>query len=888
MMGNTADLFVATGVFIQNEEKQRNKKRKARMSDMILHKLKDRADGGYTTFGCVWNKGETKRSGFSLTNHIGEEVPVQSRIMAYWPDGSIKWSAHTADSEKMGDSIELLPALPSPKTETGREGIRIQEQEGCCKVDTGELSMVIPLSGTQPSSCIASDIRLHGKKKAESIYPVFLLEQRYEVTGDQEASSIQQRAVQEYCGEITSVEVEESGPLQAVFCFKGKHITGEESSMPFVIRMFLWNHSSEVRFVHTFLYDGVEEKDFLKGMGIRFDACLPGKNYQHHVQFPTDKGVFHETSVLLMGHHIGLEPGVFKGQLLGEKIDNGTYGDADKAADMLPVWDRYAMVQDSAYHYRICKQSQKECCELGCLQGRRAPGVMAVSEDNGGIILGIRDFWQKYPSGLEVTGISRNQCCCTAWFYSPEAESYDFRHYSTRSFPKSCYEGFEEVGASAYGIGVTSECRVLFSEHLPTEKELMIFAKRLQKPAVYVGTPEYYHEKRAFGYWGLFKDDTMQEQWLEEQLEKAFTFYQEEVEKRDWYGLFDYGDIMHTYDPIRHTWLYDMGGFAWQNTELVPTYWLWLYFLRTGREDVFTMAEAMTRHCSEVDIYHFGPLKGLGSRHNVRHWGCSCKEPRISMAGHQRFLYYLTGDFRLGDVMWEVVDADHAMVKNRHACENRPDGSSQACIRSGPDWSSLVSNWMTAYERTLDDTYRKKIERGIEDIAATPFGFASGPDFYYDTDTAHLIYRGEREDTPNQHLQICMGGLQIWLETADFLENDTLKKLLVGLGSFYFLDKEEKARITDGKIVNRPFSWPMLATGVAAYAAMQNEDAGLAEQTWKILVGELLEQNGKKGFVREGQFDDISWITTNRTSQWCLNVMMCMEFIRNYMKQIDL
>lgn len=55
-----------------------------------------------------------------------------------------------------------------------------------------------------------------------------------------------------------------------------------------------------------------------------------------------------------------------------------------------------------------------------------------------------------------------------------------------------------------------------------------------------------------------------------------------------------------------HCWRYDMGGFAWQNTELVPTYWLWLYFLRTGREDVFTVAEAMSRHCSEVDFYHFG------------------------------------------------------------------------------------------------------------------------------------------------------------------------------------------------------------------------------------------------------------------------------------------
>ena len=55
------------------------------------------------------------------------------------------------------------------------------------------------------------------------------------------------------------------------------------------------------------------------------------------------------------------------------------------------------------------------------------------------------------------------------------------------------------------------------------------------------------------------------------------------------------------------------------------------------------MAEAMSRHAADVDVYHFGNKKGLGSRHNVIHWGDSCKEPRIAMAGHHRLLYFLKG-----------------------------------------------------------------------------------------------------------------------------------------------------------------------------------------------------------------------------------------------------
>ena len=89
--------------------------------------------------------------------------------------------------------------------------------------------------------------------------------------------------------------------------------------------------------------------------------------------------------------------------------------------------------------------------------------------------------------------------------------------------------------------------------------------------------------------------------------------------------------------------------------------WLWYNFLRTGRMDIWRMAEAMTRHTGEVDVYHIGPNAGLGSRHNVSHWGCRAKEARISQAAWNRFYYYLTTDERCGDLMTEVKDADHKL-----------------------------------------------------------------------------------------------------------------------------------------------------------------------------------------------------------------------------------
>lgn len=864
---------------------------------MILHRLEHRGQGGYTTFGAVWSKGEVKQCCFLAADETGREISMQSRDMAYWSDGSLKWTSHTVNTEEVGESITLTPISKEEEIKKGEGEIVIQKGENEYQIDTGELKIFVPFSGALIERTVYQNkIRLH------RVYPVFILQRRKE---EEEGLTVTEE--REYHGEIVSCEIEEAGPLQAVVCFKGNHVTRESCRMPFVIRMYVWYHSTEIKFVHTFLYDGQEERDFLKGMGIRYETVLSGKKYDRHVQFTTDGSIFHEAAVMLHFSHPVIPKEVYQAQMEGKRkkeisvayqaekypeITDSLEETIEQAAKEMPVWNDYFLDQDSAYHYRIRKRTNKKNCCISSKEGRRTSGVMAVSGAEETVLFGIRDFWQKYPSGMEVANLGGESSVCTVWFYSPRAESFDFRHYDTRVYPKTCYEGYDELAEGAYGIGVTSECRIRIGSEIPKEKELEDYGMYMQKPPVFVGTPEYYYQKRAFGYFSLPEYQSTSGAWMEYQLEHAFLYYKQEIENRNWYGLFDYGDVMHTYDPVRHTWKYDIGGYAWQNTELVPTYWLWLYFLRTGREDVYTVAEAMSRHVSEVDLYHFGPLKGLGSRHNVRHWGCPCKEPRIAMAGHSRFLYYLTGDRRLRDIFEEVKDADMSLPYAKGFTRIDAQGKKQITARSGPDWSSFVSNWMTWYEITLDETYRKKIETGILDIKNTPYGFASGPDYDYQAESGHLIYRGEIEDTPNQHLQLCMGGPQIWLEAADILEDDTLKQLLADLGAFYYLSPEEKSRRTNGQIEKRPFSWPMFAAGVAAFSAGYRKDEALGRKVWSLLFQdnyangqgyETLESNVyAKGSDPDKVYRELPWITTNRTSQWCLNVIMALEFAKEY------
>src|SRR5204863_296161 len=177
------------------------------------------------------------------------------------------------------------------------------------------------------------------------------------------------------------------------------------------------------------------------------------------------------------------------------------------------------------------------------------------------------------------------------------------------------------------GVARTSELHLWMLAATPARETLDALQRTLDAPPLLVSSPHYLHDCGVFGsLWSPVDRATPARAAIEDRLAAHFDYYQTQREQHRWYGFWNYGDVMHTYDPDRHEWRYDVGGFAWDNSELSTDIWLWLYFLRTGRADVFRFAEAMTRHTGEVDVYHIGRFAPLGSRHNVLHWGCSAKQ----------------------------------------------------------------------------------------------------------------------------------------------------------------------------------------------------------------------------------------------------------------------
>ena len=548
-------------------------------------------------------------------------------------------------------------------------------------------------------------------------------------------------------------------------------------------------------------------------------------------------------------------------------------------------WDGFRLSQLTDNAFSVRKRATSVSPWIGTFTGGRAPGYVFVGDTKGGLGVALKDFWQSYPSTIEVGGARGEETELTMWLWSPEAEPMNLCHYDTVAHGlRASYEDVQEGMSTAYGIARTSELWLLPQAGYQGKTCVAETAELLTKEARLLPTPEYLYEKRAFGIWSL-PDDCGSVQVksgkndVERRLNLYIDIYQRAIEQHKWYGFWNYGDLMHAYDPERHSWRYDVGGYAWDNTELATPMWLWYNFLRTGRADIFTMAEAMTRHCSEVDVYHIGPFAPLGSRHNVSHWGCGAKEARISQAAFNRFYYYLTTDERTGDLMSAQRDADTLLLhldpmrlaepRSQYPC-NAP-----ARLRVGPDWLAYAGNWMTEWERFGTRHYRDKILTGLESIAALEDGIFTGNLAKgYDPATGRITYDGDPSVRSTNHLMTIMGGFEVMNELLPLVQKKIFERTWLDFARRY---KQMAAVIRRNHFPVRRLE---------AYAAWQDRDPKRMKSTWEALWGEgdhgLQLADAPHAVLPPevpAPLDELRGLSTNNAALWSMDAIYMSEVL---------
>lgn len=688
--------------------------------------------------------------------------------------------------------------------------------------------------------------------------------------------------------QIESLALEENGPIKAVVKITGSLLLNGSPVQDFILRLRFFKDLNTFEVVHTLV---IREALGIEGVYLSAQAPLAGNPWNRHISLVGEDGVYTEAAQLLISRRHWKNNALYHQQVNGEVVKiSAADEEMLRHAKENAIWNNFDLVQGNHRSYRLTKQTQDGYAPIDIGYGSRAKGVVAIGGINGSVGVGVENFWQKAPRQLEIRGLNQASTTMTIWLWSPHGGTMDFSHYSKRDHMLSAYEGMEEIRSTPVGIANTNTVTFKFTQDAITSEELLAFATEITEPKKIVATPKDYYQTQVFGVWSLPQRTTTVGNFLEDQMVYLREFYVQEIEQRDWYGFWNYGDVMHTYDADRHVWRYDLGGYAWQNTELVPNIWLWQDFLRTGDVSAFKLAEAMTKHTADVDQYHLGEYQGLGSRHNVLHWGCQCKEARISAAGLHRYYYYLTGDERIGDLLTAVKDNENQIFDElaplREFYPEKVDDKYP--IRVGPDWSSLCSNWFTEWERTGNPDYLAKIETGLKTIKQTPYGLMSGPTYLFDKATKEMNYIGDNS-VGGYHMIISFGAPQYWLEIAENTHDEELKRMLAEFGRHYAYTPEEKAAHSNGLLVEGKLNWPMFATGLMGYAAKYFHEERFAHHAWDILLHEELGgiplpvADSAEEVTIFKTVKELPWISTNCVSQWCLNVIMCLEFISEYL-----
>lgn len=633
---------------------------------------------------------------------------------------------------------------------------------------------------------------------------------------------------------VTAHTIERQGKIETVHKY-----TGDK----FVIRAYTYKGSDKIKLVHTLIVDSLLNRQGLNELGIHFKVAMHGRAYERYVN--------------LDSHKMSVQPLVARREINMKKMDDRT----QLMLDNIAKWDGFRLSQLSPNGYSIRKRATSHTPWIGTMEGTRSKGWVAVGDSTSQTAFWLKDFWESYPSTLQVDNARSDTATVSVYLYSPEAEPYSFEHYDTIAHSlEAAYEDVQPGMSTAWGIGRSSTLYI-YRNGDPSISDNIRLGE-----ATFLPTPEYLHRKRAFGIWSLPTRESQRDIVVENTLDSIMDFYNREIERNGWYGYFNYGDVMHTYDPWRGQWRYDVGGYAWDNTELGTPAMLWYQFLRTASPTVWRMATAMTRHCSEVDSYHIGPHAGLGSRHNVIHWGCGAKESRISEAWWNRFMYYLTADDRLGDIMHEVADADTllytldpmrlAQPRDLYPC------SAPARLRIGPDWLGYVSNWMTEWERfgkpneQSGNYYKNKIITGMSSIAALRHGIFSGPKALgYYPDSGRITNECDSTVMNTNHLITIMGGFELINELEMSIDHKPFFAT--------WLDHAARYKTMAKKITKSKFLIPRLS----AYAGWRLGNEQLKATAWDDLLNHRPLDANKK------------ILSTNDCATWTLDAIFLKEVI---------
>lgn len=852
------------------------------------------------SFGMPWPQGLYFTGQTFVIESGDDQWPLDSREIAYWADGSLRWTAHSVCGD-IGYSEEYhVKGAPYPKAPL--KVITIEHQGSQLSVKTQKGLHARFSSPGSPS--ILESLGIDGQILCSDATVVA------SINGENHKTH------------VDTVEIENNTFSRVVVKVTGAVESTGESHLPFDVRFYIHSNTSTIRIIHSFIHD-LDSENPLTSLGIQFAVPLGQTElYNRHVRLGgSNGGVLREEVKGLTGLRHGPTIQNRIDQAAGRPVtlteNEWARTTLAKGLSYIPSWESYSLSQLSSDGFTIKKRTKPGCSWVKVTGGGRADGTAYLgSAYHGGLVVGMCDFWERYPTQLDLNNLTSDRGTVTIWLYSPLAEPLETAPYhdglGMNTYEKQLeglnvtYEDFEPGFASANGIGRTNQFFLKPFTSTPSNEDFSSFSALVRDPPRLVATSEHMYSAGAFhGCWAprasrVGPGPSLQEAEVERNLDLLFIFYHAQVEQNRWYGFWDHGDVQHTYDAYRHAWRYDVGGFAWDNSELSTDLWLWLYFLHTGRADVFKMAEAMTRHTGEVDVYHTGKFKGFGTRHGVQHFSDSSKQLRISNVLYRRIYFYLTGDERTGDLISELQQCQNTLLAldshrkvQKHA--DIPEGFAMTNI--GLDCGPLAAAWLTAWERRSGgwEHSRNHLIKLLDGISGLKHGIGNN---------AILLNpkTGEIRDCPPptpewaiSHLSMLFGFPEIFAELIHYARKEypeTVSRFIeVYLAYCRAYNGGSKVQLEEfGFEFPADATWRQSHSTLTAFAAVEQNRDDLGRAAWD----QFFNTDGYKSnhhwtviktcppeYFTNGE--EAKWVTTNEVARYGVSAISNLANIKKYL-----
>jgi hypothetical protein len=205
--------------------------------------------GWPVTSGVPFSRGAlTDPARLILADSAGRTVPLQTDVLARWPDGSVRWLLvdFQTDLAARQKQTFALRAAQRPAAPVATARLRVTATPERTTIDTGPLRLEVHREGFDPFGAVWLDRNRDGH---------FADDERVTRGGGMFVRDTQSRRFE--AGRAPAeIVVEEAGPLRACVRVTGRHAAGDDGSLfRYVVRVHAFRGQPFVRVFHTFIND---------------------------------------------------------------------------------------------------------------------------------------------------------------------------------------------------------------------------------------------------------------------------------------------------------------------------------------------------------------------------------------------------------------------------------------------------------------------------------------------------------------------------------------------------------------------------------------------------------------------------------------------------------